>query len=102
MSRREQLEQMLVNSPDDVFLKYALAMTLAGDGEEEAATAQLAVVNKEHPDHVAAWFQRAQILARLGEVDESREVITAGIVAAQQAGDDHAEGEMRSFLEMLD
>ena len=102
MSRREQLEQMLVASPDDVFLKYALAMTLAGDGDDEAAASQLAVVNREHPEHVAAWFQRGQMLARMGEVEASREVITAGIVAAQQAGNDHAEGEMRGFLEMLD
>lgn len=102
MSRREQLEQMLAASPDDLFLKYALAMLLAGEGDEEAAAARLATVNQEHPEHVAAWFQRAQILARIGEVEESREVIIAGIAAAQQAGDDHAEGEMRSFLEMLD
>lgn len=102
MSRREQLEQMLAVSPDDLFLKYALAMTLAGEGDDEAAAAKLAVINQAHPEHVSAWFQRGQILARIGEVEESREVIIAGIAAAQQAGNDHAEGEMRGFLDMLD
>lgn len=102
MSRREQLEKMLAASPDDLFLKYSLAMLLASEGEEEEAAEKLAAINQEHPDDVAAWFQRGQILARIGEVEESREVITAGIAVAQRVGNDHAEGEMRGFLDMLD
>jgi len=37
VSRREQIEQMLADSPEDTFLRYALAMELGNDecsGEE--------------------------------------------------------------------
>ncbi len=101
MPDRAKLEQMLAASPDDLFLKYALAMSCASDGDEEEATERLASINREHPDYVAAWFQRGQILSRLGESDEAREVILSGIDVAQRTGDAHAEGEMRAFLDLL-
>lgn len=101
MPNRQQLADMLEASPDDVFLKYALAMAIAGDGDTETALQQLARINREHPDYVGAWFQRAQLLAREGETEEAREVIESGIQAAQKVGDAHNEAEMRGFLDLL-
>jgi len=101
MSRREQLEKMLEASPGDEFLKYALAMAYASEGNEEEAVERLAVINAASPDHVAAWFQRAQILARIGESEAAAEVCRSGIEAAKRTGDDHAEAEMTGFLDLL-
>ena len=101
MPSRAALEKMLETNPSYLFLNYALAMQCASDGEEEEAAERLARINSEHPDDVAAWFQRGQILYRLGETDEAREVITAGIEVAQRVGNAHAEGEMRGFLDLL-
>lgn len=101
MSKREQLEKMLKATPDDEFLKYALAMACSSEGDEEEAVRRLKILNEENPDNVSAWFQRAQILARIGESDEAANVTRSGIEAARRTGDDHAEAEMIGFLDLL-
>ena len=101
MADRKQLEAMLEANPGDVFLRYALAMAMAREGEIDSAIELLAAINASDPDYVGAYFQRAQLLARDGEPDEAREVIEAGIVAAQRIGDAHNEAEMRGFLDLL-
>ena len=101
MTRREQLEQMLAGSPNDLFLKYAVAMAYSSEGDSAEAQRRLADINLTHPDDVASWFQRGKLLAKLGEEDAARDVLTSGIATAQRMGNDHAEGEMRGFLEML-
>ncbi len=101
MADRKQLATMLEANPGDVFLQYALAMATARDGDVDDALEMLAAINAEHPDYVGAYFQRAQLLAKDGEPDEARDVIEAGIAAAQRIGDAHNEAEMRGFLDLL-
>jgi len=101
MARREQLLQMLAASPDDEFLRYALAMACAGEGDDEEAAARLAALHTDQPDHVAAWFQHGKILARMGDLEAASQVLTSGIAAAGRVGDSHAAEEMRGLLEML-
>ncbi len=101
MADRKQLETMLEANPGDVFLRYALAMATAGEGDIDEAISLLAAINESDPDYVGAYFQRAQLLARDGEPEEAREVIEAGIAAAQRIGDAHNEAEMRGFLDLL-
>lgn len=101
MPSREQLEQMLEANPADTFLRYSVAMACASEGQDEEAVNRLKSLCESDPDHVPAWFQRGQILARLGEDDEARDVLTTGIATAQRVGDSHAEAEMRAFLDML-
>jgi Flp pilus assembly protein TadD len=100
-ARREQLAQLLTQSPDDVFLRYALAMEIAKEGDLPEAVSQLAAITDDEPDYVPAWFQRGQLLAREGESDQARDVLRQGIDAARRTGDAHAEGEMTGFLETL-
>jgi predicted Zn-dependent protease len=101
MADRKQLATMLEANPGDVFLQYALAMATARDGDIHEALELLATINTRHPDYVGAYFQRAQLLARDGEPEEARDVITAGIAVAQRIGDAHNEAEMRGFLDLL-
>lgn len=101
MNRRQKLEAMLADSPDDSFLRYALAMQCATDGDDAAAVAGMNVLIESDPHYVPAYFQLAQILVRLGENDHARQTLARGIEMARRAGDDHAEGEMRGFLEQI-
>jgi tetratricopeptide (TPR) repeat protein len=100
-SRRERLEEMLAEDPNDPFLRYGLAMEHAGAGEDEAAAKCFAELLRIAPDYVPAYLQAGQVLARLGREEEARAVYRAGIGAAQRAGDAHAAGEMQGFLDML-
>lgn len=101
MNRREKLEAMLAGSPDDPFLRYALALALASEGDVPGAIARLDDMLQATPDYVPAYFQLAQLHAGRGQGELARPVLTRGIEMARRAGDSHAEGEMRGFLEQL-
>jgi hypothetical protein len=53
------------------------------------------------PEYVAGYFQFGQLLARLGELDRARKLLSDGIIVAQRAGDMHARDEMQSALNSL-
>ena len=99
MSRRAQLEQFLAAEPHDPFVRYGLAMTCAADGDTDAAQGHFELLINEHPDYVAAYFQWAQLLARLDEADRAKPLLTTGIAVARKIGDSHAAGEMTAFLD---
>lgn len=101
MSRRQKLEALLAESPDDSFLNYALAMQCSSEGDVPAAIERFDLLLERDPQYVAAYFQLAQIVVARGETDRARQLLARGIEMARRAGDDHAEGEMRGFLDQL-
>lgn len=101
MPRREQLEAMLTDDPDDVFLNYALAMQLIADGDSAAGVSHLDRVMQLDPNYVPAYFQSAQALAQHGDTDRSRDLLRRGIDRARANGDQHAVEEMGGLLAQL-
>lgn len=100
-SRRQRLEEMLAEDPNDAFLRYGLAMDYASGGDDEAAAQCFAELLRLSPDYVPAYLQSGQVLVRLGRDEEARGVYRAGVVVAGRAGDAHAAGELQGFLDML-
>lgn len=101
MSRREQIEQLLAEDPDDVFLNYALAKEWHSEGAVPEALAAFDRVISLHPDYVPAYFQKGQVLVEDGEVESARAVLTDGIAVARRVGDEHAAEEMSEYRENL-
>jgi tetratricopeptide (TPR) repeat protein len=101
VSRLAQLQQMLADEPDDLFLNYALGMEYQKSGDANAALAQFAAMNQRFPDHVAAWHQRGRLLADVGDTPAACEVLKQGISVAERVGDSHAAGEMQGLLELI-
>ena len=101
MSRRTQLEQFLAADPHDPFVRYGLAMTLVGEGDTDAAQRHFEQLLAEHPNYVAGYFQWAQLLARLDEIERAKPLLQMGITVARTTGDSHAAGEMTAFLDSL-
>lgn len=101
--RMEQLEAMLAEDPSDVFLRYGLAMEYAGQGDDAMAVTVLRELMAQASEpYVPAFLQAGQALMRLGRESEAAAVLRDGIVAARQAGNDHAMGEMQGFLATLE
>lgn len=100
MSRREKLEQLLADDPDDVFLHYALATELL-KSDVAAAEQRFALIHERFPEYVPAWFQHAQAAAERDEPERARELGQRGLDAARRTGDQHAAGEIAGFLELL-
>jgi Flp pilus assembly protein TadD len=101
MTRLEKLQGMLQDSPEDLFLNYALAMEHVSGGRKDDALAAFRRVLTIDPNHSAAWFQQAQLLAGAGDVAGARESATRGVAAAKVQGDQHAVEEIGGFLESL-
>ncbi|MGB2499010.1 MAG: hypothetical protein ACPIA2_04910 [Mariniblastus sp.] len=102
MTRREQLESMLADSPEDTFLRYALAMELESEGENERSLSLHQGLIADEPPYVPSFFMSGQQLADLDRTDEAIEILRQGIEQAGLQGDDHAKAEMISFLQSLE
>jgi Tfp pilus assembly protein PilF len=100
-TRREQIEEMLKDDPEDGFLRYCLVMEHLGAGSEATALTIFQTLLAAKPDYVPAYLQLGQLLNRMGEEDEARTVFRTGIAVAQGKGDAHAANEMSNFLALL-
>jgi predicted Zn-dependent protease len=101
MTRREKLEKMLAETPSDPFLRYAVALELAKEGNPLEGISRLKVLLETSPNYVPTYFQLAQMQVDQGLTEEAKSVLLRGIESARRAGDAHAEGEMRGFLDQL-
>jgi tetratricopeptide (TPR) repeat protein len=100
-TRRQQLEAMLADEPNDAFLLYALAMEYAGEANDAEALRCFQKMFADKLDYVPAYLQAGQVLMRLDRLDEARATFKEGITLAQRLGDAHSAGEMEGFLDTL-
>lgn len=100
-SRREKIEAMLADDPQDTFLRYSLALELEKEGDHDRSLALLRELRVETPPYIPAFFMAGQQLTRLGRIDDARAILRDGIEAARLHGDSHAAGEMSEFLASL-
>ena len=100
-TRRQQIEEMLADDPNDPFLRYGLAMEYVGAGDDAAAVRCLHELITVAPDYVPAFQQLGQTLVRLDRSAEARQAWTQGVQVAQKTGNQHARDEMQGFIENL-
>ncbi|MEZ6137398.1 MAG: hypothetical protein R3C53_21120 [Pirellulaceae bacterium] len=97
-TRREKIEAMLVDEPQDIFLRYTLSLELHGEGQTNRALSLLLDLTRESPPLCPCLFPYAQILAENDQIEESRGFLRDGIETARQQGDLHAASEMSEML----
>ncbi len=102
MDKLAGLREILALDPRNSFVRYGIAMELAGRGETEAALAEFNTLIENDPDYTAGYFMSAQTLAGAGRTAEAIERLKAGISCAARAGNSHALSEMQSMLGELD
>jgi predicted Zn-dependent protease len=100
-SRREKIEALLKDEPQDQFLRYGLAVEFDNEGRTEEALALFRGLMADRPPHVASYFRGAQLLVRLDEINAARAMLRDGIEAARREGNAHAAGEMAELLASL-
>ncbi len=100
-TRKQQLQEMLAEEPNDPFLRYGLAMEFVSEGADAEAVRCFQELWTVAPEYVPGYLQAGQALVRLGRVDEARTVFARGIATARQQGDGHAADEMAGFLANL-
>ena len=93
---------MLAETPDDTFLRYALAMELENEDENERSLELHRGLMADDPPYVPSFFMSGQQLANLDRIDEAKQMLEQGIEQANAQNNLHAAGEMRQFLDSLD
>ncbi|MCI0380297.1 MAG: hypothetical protein L0215_22150 [Gemmataceae bacterium] len=101
-SRKERIQQMLQESPEDAELLYMLAMEHASEGDDAGAVRCFGKILAMSLNYPPAYHQAGRTLARLGKIEEARAVLQQGIQIASSQGDSHAAGEMQGLLETLE
>ncbi|PQO44673.1 tetratricopeptide repeat protein [Blastopirellula marina] len=101
MSRREQIESLLADDPNDSFLLYGLAMEYRKEGAHEKALERFDQLIRQSPPYVPAYFMAGQMLAEAGQANDARSWLRDGIEEAQRQGNGHAAGEMSELLMTL-
>lgn len=104
-NRIEQLLEFLKESPNDNFLRYALAQEYVKAGDKQTGYNYYFGLLNDDPDYVATYYH----LGKLYESDEENEKALAtyaqGIEVATKIGDQHSLSELQSAkleLEMED
>ena len=100
-TRRERIEALLAQEPEDPFLRYSLAMELRKQGEVDRALELFEQLQHLERPYVPAFFMAGQLLVELGRVEEAQVLLRRGIQAARAQGDHHAAEEMSQLLESL-
>ena len=97
-TRREKLEAMLADAPQDAMLRYMLALELEKEAEHDRSLQLFDGLMTDDPAYVPAFLMAGQQLAKLGRTEDARATYRPGIEQARLQGNDHASGEMTGFL----
>ena len=100
-SRREKIEALLKDDPDDVFLRYSLALELEATSDWEAGLEILEDLARATPPYVPSFHMAARSLIQRERVADARRALREGIEAARAAGASHAAAEMAELLMSL-
>jgi thioredoxin-like negative regulator of GroEL len=97
-SRRVLLEEFVAKKPGDAFARYGLAMECMNGGDARAADEHFRALLQSNADYVPAYLMYAQLLIRELRAKDARNVLSAGMSAADRKGDSHARSEMETLL----
>ncbi|MEO1517042.1 MAG: tetratricopeptide repeat protein [Bacteroidota bacterium] len=92
--RLEQLRQFLEQSPEDSFLRYALAKEHEKLGQQQEALTNYQQLLSDDPAYVGAYYHLGKLLVKLEQYDEAMTAYQQGIEQAGKARDQHAKGEL--------
>lgn len=101
MDRKEKLKEFLAQSPNDNFLKHALALEYVKEGNETEAQNLFENILITTPDYIGSYYHLGKLLERTGETEKAIKWYEKGMEAAKAAKDNHAYNELQAAYEDL-
>ena len=101
MERIERLGEFLKATPNDCFVKHALALEYIKQGDDGLAEVQFRELLAIDENYIGSYYHLAKLLERNGKAEEAVEVYLKGMEKAKAAGDRHAHSELQSAWEDL-
>jgi Tfp pilus assembly protein PilF len=100
-SRIHALQSFLEKTPDDSFLKHALALEYVKIEDDTAARSLFESVLNADPQYIGSYYHLGKLLERIGEYQEAVNWYRKGLDASKSAGDTHAYNELYAALHDL-
>jgi tetratricopeptide (TPR) repeat protein len=100
-TRLEKLLEFQRQQPDDLFLKYAMAMEYLGMKNIERAFLLFNEVIEKDIHYVAAYYQLGKILESRGEEADAIKMFEKGLAEAQLKKDMKTVNEFRTAIDEL-
>jgi len=101
MDRVKQLKKYLEGSPNDSFLKHALALEYIKMGDDETARQLFEELLAHEPGYVGSYYHMGKLFERNDNQEKAIECYQKGMLVAKEKGEQHAFGELRGALEEL-
>ncbi len=100
-TRRQILEELVSQKPDDAFTRYGLALECMNGGDAAAADQHFRALVERNPGYIPGYQMYGQFLVRESRKEEAHRVLSSGIDAATKTGNQHARSEMEALLNEL-
>ncbi|GAA0561358.1 tetratricopeptide repeat protein [Chitinophaga japonensis] len=101
MDRISKLKGFLESSPDDSFLKHALALEYIKLHDDATARRLFEEVLAHEPGYVGSYYHLGKLLERAGEQALAGSIYEKGMTMAREAKDMHAYNELQAAYEDL-
>jgi Tfp pilus assembly protein PilF len=101
MEKIEKLKTFLNNSPEDPFLKHALALEYIKLGNESLARQLFLEILTRDPAYIGTYYHLGRLMERAGEIENAKSWYEKGMIAAKKAGDLHVYNELQAAYEDL-
>jgi Tfp pilus assembly protein PilF len=94
-SRISQLKKFIEESPEDPFVKYALALEYVKIENDEAGSLFDELL-ADHSDYLPAYYHAAEYYAEKDEIEKARTAYEKGIELSKQQKDIKAQAELQN------
>jgi Tfp pilus assembly protein PilF len=101
MERIQKLLEFLKSSPNDNFLKHALALEYIKINDTSKAKELFLDILTVNPDYVGSYYHLAKLFEHEGKKENAISWYEKGMAAAKKAGDNHAYNELQAAYEDL-
>ncbi len=101
MDRIEKLKEFLQSTPNDNFLKHALALEYIKINDDEKARALFEDILNQSPDYIGSYYHLAKLFERNNDTEKAIHWYEKGMAAAKEAKDQHAYNELQAAYEDL-
>jgi Tfp pilus assembly protein PilF len=101
LERINKIREMLTTTPNDSFLKHALALEYIKLGDDAAAQNLFEQLLEHESGYVGSYYHLGKLLERTGKEQEAIACYEKGMHMAKEKGDQHAFGELRGAWEEL-
>lgn len=101
MDRIEKILEYLDKTPNDNFLRHALALEYIKKGDDDKAQELFQQILTESPNYIGSYYHLGKLLERKGESQQAIKWYEQGMHEAKTVGDMHAYNELQAAYEDL-